>query len=136
MTVKRMIRTAMNMPGCRQAGTYKTYINMNLDQRWQGARATWETRGDAIMPTVIESTWVIKCPDCPEQIIYEPGEPFYCPECQNVKNDGYARPVKMPDERTEIERVLCNRDLPATRNWLGESVAQLKAENKAHGVNI
>lgn len=136
MTTKRMIRTAMNMPGCRQAGDYKTYINISIDQRWQGARATWETKGELITPIIIDSTWVIKCPDCPEQIIYEPGEPFYCPECQNVKNGGFARPVQMPSDRAEIERLLCNRDMPNTRHWIGESIMELKAENKSHGVDI
>lgn len=133
--IVRVIRTANQQWSVRTAGGYKTWINTLLDQRWAGARADWEVAGLPVLAFVVNSDWVVHCPDCTEQVIAQPGEPFYCPECQNVMNAGKSHSVIFPTNQEEIETVLLARPLPATRNWLlGETIKQLKQENLDHGV--
>jgi hypothetical protein len=59
----------------------------------------------------------------------------WCPRCENVGVGGGWRPLRLPPERAEIERVLSVRPSAETRNWWpGETVAELERENAEHGI--
>ena len=135
MTVKQRIRMATDQPLLQHEGeSYRQWIERQLRLRWRGAAPCWETRGYPADAQVIRSDWVAKCPDCPEHIIVQAGEPFYCLHCQNARNDGYARPVRWPADREAGERALLKRFDPNNRNWNPqlESIEDLRAENAAH----
>lgn len=135
MTIVRTIRTANQQWAVRQAGGYKTWVNTVLDQRWQGARADWSMTGAPVLAQVVHGDWITPCLDCAESIIVQPGEPFYCPNCQNVLNNGKSRTVIFPPNQEEIEMILLARPMPENRNWLpGETAEQLQEENREHGV--
>jgi hypothetical protein len=62
----------------------------------------------------------------------------WCVRCGNAGAGGRWRPVVVPDSPTAlaIAAVLDLRPDPATQNWEpGESVAELVAENAAHGLS-
>lgn len=128
------ILTANQLPNVRKAGGYRDWVALQLALRWPGATPDWSPAGDPVPAHIVRSYWVVKCPDCPDQLVYEPGQPFYCLTCQNVGNAGKARPVQMPANRAHIEALLKGRPNPHTRNWLGEDAATLRLENIAHGV--
>lgn len=135
MTIIHRIRMAEDQPILQHEGkNYRQWINKQVALRWRGASACWQIKGYPAIAQVIRSDWVARCPDCPEQIVIQLGQPFVCPHCQNARNDGYARPVRWPPDRTAGERVLLRRFDPNTRNWNPEleSVADLQAENAAH----
>ena len=85
--------------------------------------------------------WIADCPtpDCHGAEYVDPGAlMFFCCECRNAPTAHQPIRVAMPADRLrgQIEKALLERPVPATRNWrTGETVAQLRAENKAHGVN-
>jgi hypothetical protein len=55
---------------------------------------------------------------------------FFCTSCGNASIGGRWRPVAVPADRAEIERLLLARPDPATRSWRpGETTDQLAAEN-------
>lgn len=137
--VVKLIRMARHQLVVRRAGNYKTWINTELDNRWVGARANWKVQGDPVKAFIQRSSWVAKCPekDCNEQVIVDIDEPFYCPNCQNIRNGGFARPVSFPENREDIERVLLARAIPDTRNWkLSETIDDLKLQNIEHGEGV
>ncbi len=52
-------------------------------------------------------------------------------------NCGQLSRVQFPSEADQIEEVLSMRPVPETRNWMpGETLADLTAENEAHGVGV
>jgi hypothetical protein len=135
MTIKQLIRMAGDQPLLKhESKSYRQWIEKQLYLRWTGASPCWQVKGYPAEAQVIRSDWVAKCPDCPEQIIVQAGEPFYCLHCQNARNDGYARPVRWPADREAGEAVLLRRFDPNNRNWnpAMESVEDLKLENEAH----
>lgn len=136
MTMVKLIRTANQQIAVRQRGGYRAFVASQLDARWQGATPDWAMRGDPIQAQVVRSDWIVVCPDCKDAIAAEPGEPFYCLECQNAKNDGKARPVQFPEERAAIEKILLARFDPKTRNWSTETLEELRAENTSNGEAI
>lgn len=84
-----------------------------------------------------QGRWLADCPHCNGSEAVEPDTPlFYCLNswCSRPTGNLYA-PLRFPKERVAIERVLLDRPNPTTRNWRrGESLADLRAENAAHGV--
>ena len=80
--------------------------------------------------------WIVVCPDCAgAQFACPDDRRFMCNECANAAVGGFWRPVIWPKERAKIDELLMLRPDPKTRHWVpGESVANLKAENKANGV--
>jgi hypothetical protein len=132
------ILTATKMTAVRQCmGNYQVFLVANARARWPDAQLNikWMARGIPVYAEIWRSMWVAQCPDCPEAIIVEPGEPFWCPNCCNAANGGYARPLIFPDNRTAIEELLLARPNPETRNWLEhETLDMLRAENLEHGI--
>lgn len=60
---------------------------------------------------------------------------FFCCECRNAAWGNHPIPVVAPDAdlRGEIEAVLKLRPIPRTRNWTGQTVDELVAENQEEG---
>lgn len=127
-----MIRTGSMQIAAIVAGGYKKFVERCVFERWQG-RVNWQVQGQPAIAVVNHSDWVAECPDCPEWLIVEPGEPFFCPNCQNVKNGGLARPVQFPAQKATIEAILKKRAIPQTRNWTTETVDELRRENRVMG---
>lgn len=80
--------------------------------------------------------WIALCPDCPgAELVWRDG-PYLmlCASCWNWALGTRWRPVLMPPPGSveQIEAILLRRPNPATRNWDGESVDVLLAENVAH----
>jgi hypothetical protein len=85
--------------------------------------------------------WIAECPDCRAQgrtsaeYVWLATPLLFCTRCGNRDVGGRWRPVAVPVERAEIERLLLARPDPETRAWVpGETVAALAAENAALGV--
>lgn len=77
--------------------------------------------------------WIVECPDCcSAQLACPDDRRFMCNNCANVAVGGVWRPVTWPKNRDKIEGAIEGRPLSA-QNWSpGETVAFLKAENKAN----
>jgi hypothetical protein len=138
MAVIRQILTANQQVASRKAGSYKKVVESVFKSQWgPGAKIDWNPKGKPIKAFINHGNWMATCDDCPapSTLFAEPGLPFFCTNCQNVMNGGQARPVEFPENRNEIEAVLLARDFPQNRNWLpGETIEELKTENRAHGV--
>jgi len=80
--------------------------------------------------------WVALCPDCGgAEYVWLDAPAFYCVSCGNRALGGRCRPLVIPDDRTEIEAALLARPDPGTRHRLpGETAADLRRENAAHGI--
>lgn len=91
----------------------------------------------AILAFVSDNRWCVECPDCAEAQLACPGDKrFLCNGCANVAIVGKFRPVAWPKNQAKVEAALLARQ-PANRHWFpqnGETLADLVAENKAHGV--
>jgi len=57
-----------------------------------------------------------------------------CPDCFNADVGRRWRRVAWPPDASAVERVLLARPDPATRNWTGEPLEQLRAENAERGL--
>lgn len=73
--------------------------------------------------------WIVDCPDrdCTAAVMASIEDPrFVCPVC------AYGIfTVTFPNNADAVEKVLLERPVPATQNWLpGESVGDLRKENK------
>lgn len=83
------------------------------------------------------SQWIVRCPapGCGGvQLACATDRRFLCVACLNMGSDGRWVYVVWPDERDDIEEVL-ERRMPGNRHWLpGEPLANLVAENIAHGL--
>lgn len=110
------ILTTTHLPHVAQAGGYRNWIASLVLHRW-GAMPDWNTDGEARPAFILRGQWTVACDVCLEQVIYEPGEPFFCPSCCNARNGNHARPVAMPHNRAAIEALLVKRADPQTRNW-------------------
>lgn len=98
----------------------------------------------ALPAEVNHGVWIWRCP-CGIGSASDPpvggGVVWYAfrygfdPRCSNAETGGKWRPIALPDEYREIERLLDLRPDPATRNWSPtETVADLERENAEHGI--
>jgi hypothetical protein len=94
--------------------------------------------GDPLPAMVDANRWIVHCPTCSgAEFAWKTAKLFLCVTCWNGGNDEpYTfRPVKFPPRMKAIERALMVRPVPASRNWTpSETVADLEAENEAHGL--
>ena len=90
----------------------------------------------AVAAHVNHGRWIVECPDCHgAQFACPDDRRFMCNYCANAMVGGMWRPVTWPKNRAAIEEALMARKLPNHRNWFPhESAADLRAENKMHGV--
>lgn len=86
--------------------------------------------------------WIANCPAClahgrtVAQYVWLDQPLLFCTRCANAGLDGRWRPIRVPAEREEIERLLLLRPDPEQRGWQpGESLADLERENAALGVS-
>ena len=79
--------------------------------------------------------WVINCPDCNSAM---PGSMaarvFICAECGSPDNDGMWRKVTFPIGKAAIEQLLGARSKRNRNMAIGETAADLRRENLAHGL--
>lgn len=96
-----------------------------------------------LVARVNHGTWIAPCPCAapglprPGMIVFKDTPIAWCLRCENAEVGGAWRPVVLPppDEVAAIEALLSARPDLATRNWEpGETVADLAAENAAHGL--
>lgn len=99
---------------------------------------------DPLPAEVRHGVWIALCP-CGQirEGVYGGGvvwvdRPYvWCPLCRNKATGRRWRPVVLPAERMAIEAVLSVRPDAETQNWQpGESVADLLADNAAHGLEV
>jgi hypothetical protein len=90
---------------------------------------------------VNHGNWIADCPFCPSAQLISFNDPrFLCASgecCVNAAVKGAYVPVVVPtpSNRAAIEEALLKRPVMASRNWRpGETVPQLRAENKEHGI--
>lgn len=92
-----------------------------------------------IVAYVNEGRWVADCPLCNGAEWVDLRDPrFFCQSCFNADAGGGFLPVEVPDpeERAEIDTALSRR--PAgNQHWTRrETAADLRAENRAHGLEM
>ena len=82
--------------------------------------------------------WLVRCPWCKSaQYASTEDQRFFCVECANAVVGGRWVRVVWPENRAEIEAVLCRRPARENRNWeLGEAVQHLELENRQHAREI
>lgn len=91
---------------------------------------------------VDHSRWIAECPfeGCHgAEYVSTAGQPFFCCECRNAAVAHVPILVDLPGEkvRGQVEAYLVARPVPAARNWRpGETVAQLRDENREHGIRL
>jgi len=138
------IRTALQQPHLKQAVaekglTYRSWLEGMIAQRWEPIDVDWESpEGNSVIAWINYSNWAVNCPECGESFIYEPGELFICPGCVNQYNNFKPCPVVMPspEDRLEVERLLCRRKNPEHRQWYaqdGETIEQVRQKNIDEG---
>lgn len=89
------------------------------------------------MAFVLRGQWVAGCPDCERaagtpmslHYVWLDDLRFMCSTCWNRGIQGAWRSVILVAEVEEITHLLEVRPVPKTRNWYGESLAQLRLEN-------
>lgn len=104
-------------------------LNITLGDPAKPAKAPVKAVVDA-------SRWIAHCECGGAEHIDPQTRLFMCGACFNAAQKHRWRMVVVPNERTvqAIEKILMFRPNPLTRNWNpGESVAELAAENVAHG---
>jgi len=66
--------------------------------------------GEPVLPEIWQGQWIARCEHCNGASFIDPEEPiFFCFGCGNRSNGCYCRPVVIPDEWREIERMLLER---------------------------
>lgn len=86
---------------------------------------------DPTFAYVSDGRWVAECRDesCSGAELVTEGQPMLCGSCGSVSQ------VIWPDQVAEIEALLMKRK-PRNRHWLlGETIDQLKLENRIGGVS-
>lgn len=86
--------------------------------------------------------WIANCPTCLShgrtvaQYVWLDQPLLFCTRCANASIGGCWRPIAVPSERAEIERLLLLRTDPEQRAWTpSETVADLVEQNTELGVN-
>lgn len=121
----------------RHHGGYQRFVEAACIARWGRNYVDWHINGE-VKAEVVQSSWRVDCPFCKDALVAQQGYPFYCPNCCMQANGGKAMDVIWPTalDRALIEEILLLRPDPDTRNWLGETVAQLAQENIQHKVPV
>ena len=111
-------------------------------RHWHGqqgrVRVFLPTVTDLQAPTVAvrvyRGMWIADCPCGGAQVAAAGDHRLLCVDCFNADIGGAWRRVAWPADAAAIERALLARPDPDTRNWAGEPVSQLQAENAARGL--
>jgi hypothetical protein len=115
---------------------YRSWIQWMVTQKlgWGKLEIPWADSHGIVQAQVTGGLWYATCPDCKTPIIIDDAEPvFFCVTCLCAGNDGHPYAVDFRG-KTEVEDLFAKRKDPRTRNWLpGESIADLKKEQRARG---
>src|SRR5688572_3206237 len=88
---------------------YFQFIEKIVAERWPlwGGHPNWQARGE-VAARINASRWIADCPlpGCGEAVHTARGLPFFCPNCLNVTNGGYAYQVIFPARQDMIEMIL------------------------------
>lgn len=127
---------------------FKDWLQIIQRDRQERAERTGEKERAFPMPTKISNKmvalaeinhgrFIANCPFCSGAEKVYPDDPiFFCAHCLMQKVEGQYIKVIFPDAKrmAQIEEILSKR-MPQNQNWHpGESLAQLKRENKLMGV--
>ena len=94
--------------------------------------------GSPVIARVNIGRWIVDCEACATTVVIDDADLFFwCCRC----GSGHVwHPIEMPQDRGEIERLLMLRPgwrgTGEHRNWEGESVEELRQENRDHGVPV
>lgn len=124
--------------GMGSCQTHAEYIAKHIEHL-RGRAATFPALGLAAAPWdapdgqaafIYGGKWIVSCP-CGEIPIASPDwDEARCFQCGAI-----YRALTWPTDRAAIEAVLLARPTAATRTWLPhETVADLEAQNAAHGI--
>lgn len=140
--------------GCRSQRVWIEKLSEQMTRRNQlDTPFTGKISGEAARAEIDFGRWIARCPVCGGAEYVDPDEQiFYCFDCGNRETGGDARPVKFPEERERIEklvmtrpvhkmkgRTMIEREMLAisavpglVRSWQpGTSVKELAEQNKA-----
>jgi len=97
-------------------------------------KATSKPQGEPVKAIINNNRLIAYCDMCggAEAINFDGS--FYCLTCYNVGNDGKPRPITYPRGLKNIVELLEKRPKFLQRNYLGESLTELKKENRSIGV--
>lgn len=92
------------------------------------------TRG-SVAAVVNHGRWIARCPLCNgAEMVSREGREFFCLSCGMQRNGRQAMRVLFPEDGEAIEAALAPRPIE-NRNWEpGETVDDLRGENRAHGL--
>ena len=96
---------------------------------------TEDIDGKPLYAYVNHGRWIVKCECGGAEKAWEEGY-FMCMSCFNSANRHKYRLSVFPEDRKQIEELLIDRPL-VNRNWkAGETIEQLKTENKEHSAEL
>ena len=94
------------------------------------------TSSPIIQARVNHGRWIGDCPFCAgaEFVWFQTPSWFFCLSCRNEKAGGKWLPINVPTNYQKIEKLLSIRPRQ-NQNWEpGETLAQIKRENKEYGI--
>lgn len=91
----------------------------------------YDEKSEPLKAYVNQGRWTVKCECNDAEFAWDEGW-FMCRSCFNGNHKHKYRKAVFPKDRKQIEKLLEIRPLQ-NRNWRdGETLAQLRAENKEH----
>ena len=126
-----------------QEAAYLYFLAKHYFKHGHGQMPPPDRIAGKLQAIVNHGRWLVECPTvgCGGAVIVSRKVLiFMCPYCANVSNGGQWYQVEFPQECQQIEVELLKRPAlspiqAANRNWqLGETIEQLKAENKRMGI--
>ena len=100
--------------------------------------ATLEVGDGEFVPRIAHGQVLAQCPDCEGWTLVRKDAPNHvCYSCWGNGETPVLRGVAWPDDKVAIEAVLLARPRYINRNWkVGETLAELQAENRENGVPV
>jgi ribosomal protein L37AE/L43A len=122
-------------PSLHAFNTWSGLDNLHRSRGIDGPKSEDIANVAPIVAHISDDTWCADCPDCGgAETVWLKDLKMWCHSCGNVTVGGKYRPVALPPDAPEIERILDKRPLRHTRNWRQvETVDDLRAQNKEAG---
>ena len=119
--------------------SYRLYYEKMIAPRmakWTGRITPVDdvTESPILSAIVNHGRWMVKCPFCAgAEVLYLERLQFMCLSCFNAEAQYKFLRVKLPKAWRRIEEILMRRPIQ-NRNYEGETLKQLLAENEREGV--
>lgn len=97
-------------------------------------KALSKPKGEPVKAIINQNRLIAYCDMCGGAEAINLNGSFYCLTCYNAGNDGKPRPIKYPRGFKNIVELLEKRPKFLQRNYLGETLSELKKENRLIGV--